>query len=340
LKKVSLKDLAEILGVSKTLISLVLNNKGDTHGISPETQKRVFELARKLNYKPNLLARGLRTGKSNIIGLIVADISNSFYSRIARSIEDKVRQHGFHLMVCSSDEDAERERELFRVLKDEQQVNGIIVSTTQDDFNFFNQLKKEGFPFVLIDRYIQKFQPAQVLVNNMEGSSHMVSFLLEKGYRKIGLLSISPTHLSSIRDRIKGYKNALLAHGINPDPQLMREIPFNNIFDGVRKELKHLVSEKVKADAVFLLNNNLALAFLEAAKQENLKIPNDIAMVSFDDIEAFKISDPPITSVSQPMEKIGELSVERLMELIANPLRKTLPTDILPTEMVVRASTR
>jgi LacI family transcriptional regulator len=334
LKKVSLKDLAEILGVSKTLISLVLNNKGDTHGISPETQKRVFELARKLNYKPNLLARGLRTGKSNIIGLIVADISNSFYSRIARSIEDKVRQHGFHLMVCSSDEDAERERELFRVLKDEQQVNGIIVSTTQDDFNFFNQLKKEGFPFV------QKFQPAQVLVNNMEGSSHMVSFLLEKGYRKIGLLSISPTHLSSIRDRIKGYKNALLAHGINPDPQLMREIPFNNIFDGVRKELKHLVSEKVKADAVFLLNNNLALAFLEAAKQENLKIPNDIAMVSFDDIEAFKISDPPITSVSQPMEKIGELSVERLMELIANPLRKTLPTDILPTEMVVRASTR
>ncbi len=340
MKKVSLKDLAEILGVSKTLISLVLNNKGDTHGISPETQKRVFELARKLNYKPNLLARGLRTGKSNIIGLIVADISNSFYSRIARSIEDKVRQHGFHLMVCSSDEDAERERELFRVLKDEQQVNGIIVSTTQDDFNFFNQLKKEGFPFVLIDRYIQKFQPAQVLVNNMEGSSHMVSFLLEKGYRKIGLLSISPTHLSSIRDRIKGYKNALLAHGINPDPQLMREIPFNNIFDGVRKELKHLVSEKVKADAVFLLNNNLALAFLEAAKQENLKIPNDIAMVSFDDIEAFKISDPPITSVSQPMEKIGELSVERLMELIANPLRKTLPTDILPTEMVVRASTR
>ncbi|MCC7301030.1 MAG: LacI family DNA-binding transcriptional regulator [Bacteroidia bacterium] len=337
-KKVSLKDVAEVLGVSKTLVSLVLNNKGDQQGISPETQRRVREMVVQMNYHPNLVARGLRTGKSNILGMVVADISNVFYSKIVRAVEDKAALHGYHLMVCSSDEDPEREAELIRLLKDRQQVNGIIVATTQQKPEIFSRFKKEQFPFVLIDRYLPRFECTQVLVDNVEGALSMTEHLITTGYSRIALLTISPSHLSSIRDRVTGYKEALKKHGIRFDPRLVREIPFDDIRNSMKKELKDLLSRSVKADAVFLLNNNLALSCLETIRELDLKIPQDIALASFDDVEAFQLCYPPVTAVAQPLSEIGEKAVGLLIEQIMRPETVQPRSEVLKTSLVIRKS--
>ena len=338
MKKISLKEVAEALGVSKTLVSLVLNNKGSEHGISAETQKRVREKAKEMNYYPNLIARGLRTGKSNILGLIVSDISNAFYSKIARSIEDKAAEVGYHLMLCSSDEDPDRENDLIRLLKDRQQVNGIIVSTTQQKPETFSRMKKDGYPFVLIDRYLPRLECDQVMVDNAKGASKMVEHLLKTGYKRIALITISPSHLSSIRDRVSGYKEALKKNNIKVDPKLIREIPFDDIRNSMRKEIRELLSPQIKADAVFLLNNNLALSCLESIQEMNLRIPQDLAVASFDDLDAFLLCYPPVTAVSQPMQQIGEEAVKLLLEQIDAPQSRQSRTAELETSLIIRKS--
>ena len=338
MKKISLKDLALELGVSKTLVSLVLNNKGNEHGISAATQKRVQDKARELNYYPNLVARGLRTGKSNIMGMVVADISNAFYSKIARAVEDKAAAFGYHLMVCSSDEDPERELDLIRLLKDRQQVNGIIVSTTQQKPELFQRFKKEKFPFVLIDRYLPRFETTQVMVDNEKGAYKMTEHLIKTGYKRIGLLTISPSHLSSIRDRVTGYKEALKAYNIKFDPRLVKEIPFDHIKEAMRKEMCDLLSQNLKADAVFLLNNNLALSCLETIQEMDLKIPQDIAVASFDDLEAFQLCYPPVTAVAQPLAEIGEKAVALLVDQINNQEAYPMENATLSTSLVIRKS--
>lgn len=339
MKKVSIKDLAKALGVSNTLISLVLNNKGDIYGISPETQKRVMEKARELNYHPNMVARGLRTGRSNILGLIVADISNTFYSRISRAIEDQARKNGFHLMLCSSDEDALREKDLIRLLKDQQRCDGIILSTTQSDPDLFNRLKKEKYPFVLIDRYIPKLECPYVLVDNRKGAFDMTNSLIRAGYRNIGLLTISPSHLSSIRDRVEGYRDAFGKAGLQYKSSLVKEVPYDNLKPGTRKAVVELLEGKDKADALFVLNNNLAMATLETLREMGLRIPEDVALATFDDIDAFRFSNPPVSAVAQPMEELGKRSVDLLLSMIGDPKMKKPKKVLLQAKPTLRAST-
>jgi len=164
-KKISITDIANSLNVSKTLVSMVINNHGNTQGISKATQKRVWEKIKEMNYKPNLIARSLRLGKSNTLGLIVSDISNSFYSKIARNIERYAESKGFNLIISSTDEEISREVRLINMLKD-RQVDGLIISSSQIDSSEFDLLNKDNYPFVLIDRYIPSLKSNYVGVDN------------------------------------------------------------------------------------------------------------------------------------------------------------------------------
>ena len=196
MKKTSLADIAKALDVSKTLVSMVLNGQGDLHGINVNTQKRVMDKAKELNYKPNRMARGLRTGKSNSIGLIVADIANPFYAKIARSIEDYAYDKGFHLMFASSDENPKREEELIDMLTD-RQVDGLIIASTLNESNKqpLVNLKNSNIPFVLIDRYIEGIEVDMVVGDNEKGAFDLTNHLLDKGKKKIALLTVSPKSL-------------------------------------------------------------------------------------------------------------------------------------------------
>jgi len=203
LKKVSLNDIAKSLSVSKALVSFVLNGQGEEKGISSKTQERVRAKAKDLNYKPNFIARGLRLGKSHTIGLIVADISNKFYAKIAKRIEEVAAENNYHLIICSSDEDPVKELGLIEMLR-ERQVDGLIISTTQKDTTIFKQLKKEAFPFVLIDRNLPQLQTNYVGVENIKGAYLATQKLLTNNYQKIALLKISPFYLSTIKEREVG----------------------------------------------------------------------------------------------------------------------------------------
>jgi len=336
LKKKSLRDIAKSLNVSKTLVSFVLNDQGDKNGISSKTQKIVLERARELNYKPNHMARGLRLGKTQTLGLIVADISNTFYAKMAKKIEEVANQHHYNLIFCSSDENPEKEIELINMLK-ERQVDGIIISTTQKNGAVFSWLKKENYPFVLIDRKLPKLSSNFAGVDNFTGAYEATEQLIKNGYRKIGLLKISPTYLSTIADRERGYRSALKYSGIRANNKLVRTINCSDIRQQVRSVLDELLEPPYKIDSLFSVNNNITVACMEYLNEMNINIPLDVAMVSFDDIDLFRLSCPTITAVAQPVEEIGESAVNILLDEI-NGLTTDKKQVILPVKLIKRRS--
>jgi LacI family transcriptional regulator len=340
MSKISLEDVARSLGVSKTLVSLVINGKADAYGISKETRERVLEKVKELNYQPNQAARGLRTGKSNLIGLVVSDIGNPFYSRISRAIESFVEKNGYHLMVCSSDEDIEREKKLIRMLKERQQVDGLIISSSQKDTDFFDELNKENYPFVLIDRAIENLDASSVTVDNFKAAKRATELFIKNGIRKIACFTITPSFISSLSDRVEGYREALRLNDIKPDSKLIVEIPFNNIHKGVRNSIKELIAAPFNVKGIFALNNHLAVACLEAINDLKIRVPQDLALITFDDIELFKFSYPSVTAVSQPIQDIGTKAAEILIQQINEKDKKGIRVynEVLPTDLVIRAS--
>jgi LacI family transcriptional regulator len=337
-KKTSLADIAKALGVSKTLVSMVLNDKGSENGINEETQKRVWAKAKELDYKPNMMARGLRMGRSNTIGLIVADISNLFYARMCRAVEDAASKAGYHVLFGSSDEKAEKERTLIQMLRD-RQVDGLIISTTLSNNADIKELQEENFPLVLIDRFVPGQPTPFVTSDNYGGSIEVVEHLIHQGLKRIGQLTISPSHLTSITERTRGYKAALQQNGIPFDPALVREIPYDNIREGIRKHVPELVGAPHNVEGLFVLNNNLAVATLECIQEMGLRIPEDVRVVSFDDIELFKFCQPTVTAVAQPIEAMGEAAVQVLLDKINHGSEAKSPDQVfLPTKLIIRRS--
>ena len=335
MKKTSLKDIANQLGVSITLVSLVLNNQGDEKGISAKTQKKVRDLAKRLSYKPNQVARSLRMGNSKTIGLIIADISNVFYSVIAKSVEDKASENGYNIIFMNSEEDSENEAEMIRVLLD-RGVDGLIISTSFKDRGEIRQLRDNNIPFVLIDRYIPGVKTNYVLVDNYQGAYEMTEHLISLGLTKIAVMNVTPSHLTTMKQRIAGYKDALRGHGISVNNKLIREIPHDNIDGCMEKALKELVLEE-KIHSIFFLNNKLTISGLELLKRYKIRIPLDISIVSFDDIELFKFSSPTITSVIQPKENIGKLACDVLLSQIKDKGAEKQQV-VLPVKLVIRES--
>ncbi|MEI6122926.1 MAG: LacI family DNA-binding transcriptional regulator [Bacteroidota bacterium] len=335
---VTLGDLALTLGVSKTLISLVLNNKGTTYGISQATQKKVFKLAKKLNYQPNLVARGLREGKTNTVGLVVSDIANPFYSKMARHIEDFLSAKDYHLVICSTDEEPEREHKIIKLMR-EKQFDGIIVSTSQRKTGDFKQLMREKYPFVLIDRKIKSIKTNFIGINNFQATYQAVKYLIGEGYSQIAAMAVSPVYVSSIKERIKGYRHAMADSGFDLTQQRLVEIPFDKVKTAVKTEIQKLIQSPHPVNALFAINNNIAVACLEAFRELQIALPKDIAFIAFDDIDAFRLTTPTVTAIDQPLEEICQHAVDILLNEIARP-RRAKKEIILSPSLIIRQSVK
>jgi LacI family transcriptional regulator len=170
IKKTLLEDIAKELNVSKTLVSMVINGKGDAYGISKKTQEKVLAKAGEMEYTPNVFARALRTGKSHLIGLLVADISNPFYSNIAKYVEKELAAKGYNLMICSTDENVEREEKLISLFAEQHMIDGLIIATTNTSGEYFKKERLRNFPIVFIDRYLPDIESNYVVANNYQGS--------------------------------------------------------------------------------------------------------------------------------------------------------------------------
>jgi LacI family transcriptional regulator len=335
MKRLQLEDLSRELGYSKTLISMVLNGKGNQYGISKKTQAAVLDAVAQLDYSPNKFARALRTGKSYFIGLIVADVANPFYSRIAKNIETVLFGKGYNLMVCSTEENVEKEKKLVDMMINQQGVDGLIIASSCDNADFYSSPRFAKTPIVFIDRVIPLLNANYIVIDNYGGSMEVVNKLLDDGCKNIACLSITPSYISTIEDRMNGYKGALQKHKLNLNSELIVDIGFDSIYEDVVESLKKFAYAGTKVDAIYSLNNHLAVAALKAVKEnKDLKIYFDkVKFACFDDVELFNLIDNKVLSVSQPIELIGQNASNLILDIIegkhSNHSNIVLPTNLI-----------
>jgi len=336
MKKVFLKDIAENLNISKTTVSLVLNNKGDENKISKETQKKVIDYAKAHNYKPNELARGLSSGKSETIGLIIPTISDTFYARIASCLEKKARQYGYTVIFSSSKEIPKKEAELIRSMLN-RQVEGLIIASTQQNKEEIAALKKTKIPFVLFDRHYPNCKTNYVVVDNFAGAKVATEHLLNLKRRRIGFVTLKPG-LEVMRQRLLGYQSALNNHNIDLKQNLVKELSINQFQSEMAQTIRELILFPNSVDAILFSTHYLTVLGLRELRKLNIRVPQDVAIVSFDELSTFDLVHPPITSVVQPVDEIGDLVMDVLMNRIKS--RKSLPLDqkILDTKLTIRKS--
>lgn len=339
IKKTLLEDIAKELNVSKTLVSMVINGKGDTYGISKKTQEKVLAKAGEMKYTPNVFARALRTGKSNLIGLLVADIANPFYSHIAKHVEKALAEKGYNLMICSTDENPEREEKLIQLFAEQHIIDGLIIATTSTTGDVFKKDRLKNFPIVFIDRYLPDIDSNYVVANNYQGSFELTDLLIHKGCKNILALNITPSHISSLTERVKGYKDALSKYNIPFKKENLVEISFNSIQKEVREKLLEVLKQPNKIDAIYALNNNIATACLNVFNELALDIKKEgIYFASFDDISLFDFVKPSVISVAQPLEQIGSESARLILDLIDEKSgeRKEHKKIVLATSIISR----
>lgn len=328
MKKASLKDIAESLGVSKALVSLVLNGKGDERGINRLTQEKVRQKAKELNYIPNQYARGLRIGRTNTIGVIVPDISNIFYGKLCKSIEQEAYARGYNLIISNTYEDSQKEKKLISDLIN-RNIDGLILASSFDDKNEIESLRQNDFPLVLVDRTFDGFDVDSISVSNKAGAAKAVEFLYNKGVKRPVCFTISPVYVSSVSDRIQGYIGALKDQA---DAKLFH-VPHDRIEEGVAAALLELKHQDY--DGIFCVNNNIAKAILKelSSGQEGFE---NIRIISFDDIEVFDIASPKVSSISQPIEDIGRNAVNLLVDRLENPETHKASQLVLDTVLIER----
>lgn len=313
MKKTSLNDIAESLGVSRTLVSLVLNGKGRAHRISEEVCRKVIARAKEMNYQPNQIAKGLRTGKTNTIGLIIADLANPFFGKLGREIENEASRHGYRLIFCSSDEKAENSGQQIEMLL-QSQVDGLIISPPAGSEQQISDLDRSRKPYVLIDRFFPEIDSDYVVVDNFRAAYEATRHLIRKGYRHISCITLN-NQLVNMQQRLQGYKKALTDANMPVDKRLIKILPFSHERDDFYAAIRQLTGAgEVTADAVFFTTSKAGIIGLECIHALGLRIPEDVAVVSFDNPDAYLISNPPVTAIAQPLQEIGRRSVNMLLE--------------------------
>jgi LacI family transcriptional regulator len=337
MKRTSLNDIATKLGVSKTLVSFVLNGKGKEFRINEEICKKVQETAREMNYQPNRLAQGLRTGKTNTIGLIIADIANPFFGFLGREIEQEAAKSGYRVIFCSSDENPEKSKQQIAMLQ-QSQVDGFIISPPMYSGDQVLALVRNNIPLVLIDRFFPEIDSNYVGINNSEAAYIATNHLVRLGRKRIACISVNKDMIN-MRERTEGYKQALTDANLPVDDNLIKILTFSHDNKELVKALKDLFGKKEsrKADAILFSTSKLGIMGIEFISSLGLKIPEDIAVVSFDDPDAYKICVSPVTVVNQPLKDIGKTAVQVLLNKIKHPEAKSQQI-ILKTEFIIRKS--
>jgi LacI family transcriptional regulator len=332
-----MRDIAKELNVSTTTVSFVVNGKHKAMGISDETAQRVNELIEEKGYNPNTTARTLRTGKSNTIALIVEDISNSFFASIAKGIETEAHKNNYKIFYGSTDNNNEIADALFTSMKNSA-VDGFIITPTKGMAEQIKKLKKEHIPFILIDRLIPDIETDYVILDNYQGAYDLTQHLIDNGYRKIGFVTLSDG-MSQMENRKKGFFNALQDAQIDTLEKTILEVSYQDTDEFIIQALQKYLQNNKNLDALFFATNYLGISGLEAIQKNNLTIPSDIAVVSFDDHVLFRLTVPSITVVAQPIEEIATKSIELLLKNINKGKKQLKPVGIIvKPEIIIRNS--
>jgi LacI family transcriptional regulator len=329
---VTIKDVARLSGVSPMTVSRVINQ---SQRVSPETRRRVEEAIAELGYVPSRLARGLSRQKTGTIALLVPDVENAFFPQILRGAEDVARRAGYRVILGDTRADLALERDLIEEMI-AHRVEGIAIAPVSDrSRTHLRRLTKFGVPFVLIDRVVSGVDADAVLGDSVGGAQRLVEHLIALGHRRIGLI-VESDEVSTARDRRRGYVQALERAGVPLDPELvvLSTVDPQGGFTGMQQ----LLRLETRPTAVFTVNNLVALGAVEAVRAERLDVPDDIALVCFDDIEYAARLNPFLTVMMQPAETYGTLGTQLLLERIEGGRDARSRVVVLPAEFIVRKS--
>lgn len=331
--KPTIRDVARLANVSISTVSRVMNAP-DT--VVESKKRRVLEAIEQLNYQPNALARGLIYKKTNTLGVIIPDIRNAYYADIIRGMEDASKKLGYSLIICNTDADRNR---LFSYLNTfyEKQVDGLLYTSDPIFPDYYQQLQKLHMPVVLVSTHSMEFELPSVKINDEQAAFDAVQFLIRSGHRNIGMISVDLSDSIAGQTRYQGYVRALREH----------DLPFNKNHVFFVGEFRHdprvaaagLFAQTTGLTAVFAASDMLAIGLISYLHERGIRVPEDVSVIGFDNIRMSEFTVPRLTTVAQPMYRIGYRAVEKLHARI-NGEEDPVLREIMPHEIVVRASTK
>lgn len=333
--KITIKEIAKIAGVSTATVSKVLNKKDKN--ISEPTRQKVLDIVKEHNYIPNTIARSLVTRQTKTIGLVIPDIANPFFPELARGAEDKANESGYNIIFCNTDDNVDKEEKYINMLI-EKMIDGIIFTQSAKRTKGFEKLKIGSTPIVLIDRDMElEGVVGKVLVDNFTGAYDGVNYLLNKGYRKIAFITGALTTNTS-KNRLNGYKRALEDFNFPYDEAYVLAGEYKSEWGF--SAIKQLLDNDIDFDAVFCGNDLIAISAIKALKDAGKSIPNDVAVLGFDDIYMAKFIEPELSTIRQPNYEMGYRAVEILVDILENPEDVDKKRElVLNTKLIIRQST-
>lgn len=333
--RTTIRDIAQETGLSITTVSLILNGKGKK--FPPDTKDLVLAAAKKLNYRPNQLAVGLLKKHTQTLGLIIPDISNVFFSEFAKGVEDRGREEQYSIILCNSDDRFHQEQQSINILAD-RGVDGIIIILSSESFGSKNEeclvaLRATGKPVILADCFNEVVDFSTMEIDNRKGSALAVEHLVSLGHSRIACIT-GPQGLKSNKERMAGFTTTMRDHDIPLDDRLIFEGDFRyqSGYDGALKLLKDCPT------AIYCHNDMMAFGALRALRDSGIRVPKDVSLVGFDDVFFSRYMEVPLTTVKQPIYKMGRQTASLLLEEIDNH-EKAPQHVVFAPRLVVRAST-
>lgn len=335
-KHVTIDDIARAAGVAKSTVSKVFNKH---KGVAEKTRKEVLEVAGRLNYRPSMIARSLKSRKTKAVGLVLPNIVNPFFPAILKGVGDVATENDYVVVFCDSDNRKEKESLYFQIFEN-RWVDGIVFSVItgdEEEENYIRSICERGTPVVLIDREIEDYFTNVVMIDNKKAAFAATTHLLELGHKRIGHIA-GPQNVTSFVKRLEGYKDALEKYGINFDAELVVEGKDTSVESGGHAAGQLFKKKNVTFTAVFASNDLMAIGCMKELQKNGLRVPEDVSIVGFDNIPLASLVTPSLTTVAQPAYQIG---VEAMSLLIKNMEKENSLKSkiILPTELVVREST-
>lgn len=313
LKKVSMQDIADRLGVSKGTVSLVLSGKAEGSRISEEMCLKVRRTAEEMNYYPNEIARSLSTGMTMSIGVIVTDISNEFFGSFTFHIQEQAKKYGYTVITTNTNESLAEFSNAVTVLLNKQ-IDGIILVPVAGGEKVAEKILRRHLPVVQVDRFFQDLKASSIIVDNYKASVQATELLIRKGYRRIAVICYDIS-LNALTDRRQGYIDTMERYGLL-DPALIKNIRYEDQEEQIRQAIIDLKNDPDKVEAIFFCSRRVFITGIKYMHREGIKIPGEMEVICFDKIDTIAIANIPINYIEQPVKKMGEQAVDTLMEQI------------------------
>lgn len=330
---VTMKDVAKRAGVSVFTVSSVINN---TYTVSNNLKKRVNKAIEELNYIPNQIAKSLKRKKSNLIGIIISDIEDIFFTKIIKGIEEVVYKFGFNILLSNTMNDPEKEKRYIQIMM-QKRVEGLIIFTTNKNLKDLEKVLIMKIPIVLIDREIKESNISAVIMNDYDASFNAIDYLIKKGHKDIAIITF-PTEIYTSNERLNGYNDSIKKNNIEVKSEYIKIVSFQK--ENSFKATNELLNLKNVPTALFTTNDVMFAGALKAITDKRLQIPDDISIITFYDFEWLKYLNPPITAIKIPTFEMGQQSAKMLLEIIDSNNKFYFRKITLNTKLIERKSVK